>query len=244
MKDNRGSLWFGNSDGTLTLYDGATGQFRLRSLQDKGRVNVAAVWALYMDADRCLWIGTNNGVWKLNTKSGGSQKISIEKAFKDSTKVHVRAIVGTKDGAIWLGTSNIGVCKLKLDSEGEMSIKIGYEKVANIKNSSVRSLLVSSDGNVYVGYMDGFAILSPKTDAIREYYTTRDGLCSNFIGCLVEDHRGHIWLGSNSGVSRYSRHQHLFYNYYISGSNRSALLADKTLFFGNNKSLTYLIRIM
>ena len=110
---------------------------------------------------------------------------------------------------------------------------------ANIQNSSVRSLLVSSDGNIYVGYMDGFAILSPKTDAIREYYTTRNGLCSNFIGCLVEDHRGHIWLGSNSGVSRYSRHQHLFYNYYISGSNRSALLADKTLFFGNNKSLTY-----
>lgn len=151
----------------------------------------------------------------------------------------MRAIVGTKDGVIWLGTSNVGVCKLRVDSKGEISIKTGYEKAANIQNSSVRSLLVSSDGNIYVGYMDGFAILSPKTDAIREYYTTRNGLCSNFIGCLVEDHRGHIWLGSNSGVSRYSRHQHLFYNYYISGSNRSALLADKTLFFGNNKSLTY-----
>lgn len=191
MKDNRGSLWFGNSDGTLTLYDGATGQFRLRSLQDKGRVNVAAVWALYMDADRCLWIGTNNGVWKLNTKSGVSQKISIEKAFKDSTKVHVRAIVGTKDGAIWLGTSNIGVCKLKLDSEGEMSIKIGYEKVANIKNSSVRSLLVSSDGNVYVGYMDGFAILSPKQ--MRYENTIRPG-----TGCVVIS--SDAWSKTTEGI--------------------------------------------
>lgn len=239
MKDDKNSLWFGNSDGTLTLYDEATGEFRLQFLQDKGRVNTAAVWALYMDADRCLWIGTNNGVWKLDTDSGVSQKVPIERAFKESTQVYVRAIVGTKDGVIWLGTSNVGVCKLRVDSKGEISIKTGYEKAANIQNSSVRSLLVSSDGNVYVGYMDGFAILSPKTDAIREYYTTRNGLCSNFIGCLVEDHRGHIWLGSNSGVSRYSRHQHLFYNYYISGSNRSALLADKTLFFGNNKSLTY-----
>lgn len=239
MKDDKNSLWFGNSDGTLTLYDEATGEFRLQFLQDKGRVNTAAVWALYMDADRCLWIGTNNGVWKLDTDSGVSQKVPIERAFKESTQVYVRAIVGTKDGVIWLGTSNVGVCKLRVDSKGEISIKTGYEKAANIQNSSVRSLLVSSDGNIYVGYMDGFAILSPKTDAIREYYTTRNGLCSNFIGCLVEDHRGHIWLGSNSGVSRYSRHQHLFYNYYISGSNRSALLADKTLFFGNNKSLTY-----
>lgn len=51
---------------------------------------------------------------------------------------------------------------MKIDSRGEMSLETGYEKKANIKNNSVRSLLVSSDGNVYVGYMDGFAILSPK----------------------------------------------------------------------------------
>lgn len=86
---------------------------------------------------------------------------------------------------------------------------------------------------------DGFAILSPKENKIKNLYTTRDGLCNNSIGCLVEDSLGHIWLGSNSGVSRYSRHQHLFYNYYISGSNRSALFDGKTLFFGNNKTLTY-----
>ena len=73
----------------------------------------------------------------------------------------------------------------------------------------------------------------------RQYYTTADGLCSNFIGCIIEDDKGHIWLGSNSGISRYSRHQHLFYNYYISGSNRSAQFGNGTLFFGNNQSLTY-----
>ena len=38
---------------------------------------------------------------------------------------------------------------------------------------------------------------------------------------------------------RYGRRQHLFYNYYIAGSNRSAIFSDKTLFFGNNQSLTY-----
>ncbi|MCE8709923.1 response regulator [Bacteroides fragilis] len=239
INDNRGSLWFGNRDGTLTSYNEATKQFRLHFLQDRGKVNTVSIWALYWDTNRNLWVGTNDGVWKLNIDSGFCKKIPIEILFKDPTPICIRAIAGTKDGTIWLGTSNAGVCKLKIDSRGEMSLETGYEKKANIKNNSVRSLLVSSDGNVYVGYMDGFAILSPKKDAIREYYTTRNGLCSNFIGCLVEDNRGHIWLGSNSGVSRYSRHQHLFYNYYISGSNRSALLADNTLFFGNNKSLTY-----
>ena len=46
-------------------------------------------------------------------------------------------------------------------------------------------------------------------------------------------------VGTNSGISRYSRHQNLFYNYYISGSNRSVLQTANTLFFGNNYALTY-----
>lgn len=64
-------------------------------------------------------------------------------------------------------------------------------------------------------------------------------MCSNFVTCITEDENGHIWLGTNSGISRYSRHQNLFYNYYISGSNRSVLQAANTLFFGNNYALTY-----
>lgn len=45
--------------------------------------------------------------------------------------------------------------------------------------------------------------------------------------------------GSISGISRYSRQQHVFYNYYISSSNKSVMLFKNTLFWGNNKSLTY-----
>lgn len=125
-------------------------------------MNTVSIWALYWDTNRNLWVGTNDGVWKLNIDSGFCKKIPIEILFKDPTPICIRAIAGTKDGTIWLGTSNAGVCKLKIDSRGEMSLETGYEKKANIKNNSVRSLLVSSDGNVYVGYMDGFAILSPK----------------------------------------------------------------------------------
>ncbi|MCB6981630.1 two-component regulator propeller domain-containing protein, partial [Bacteroides uniformis] len=84
----------------------------------------------------------------------------------------------------------------------------------NMEYRSVRSLLASSDGNLYIGYTDGFAILSPRQNTISARYTTNDGLCSNFIGCIAEDSEGHIWLGSNSGISRYGRRQHLFYNYY------------------------------
>ncbi len=238
-KDARGTLWFGNKDGTLTSYDDRTEQFRLHTLQDGTHINTLSVWALYVDAKQRLWVGTSSGVWMLKPESGYCKRIPVGKYIENCSQFFVRAIVGSKDGSIWLGTTLLGVCRMMVDDNEGISIKTDYEEKAHIAQKSVRSLLASLDGNVYIGYMDGFGILSPDMDAIREFYTTRNGLCSNFIGCLVEDSQGHIWLGSNSGVSRYSSHQHLFYNYYISGSNRSALFAGETLFFGNNKTLTY-----
>jgi len=239
LKDKQDNLWFGNADGTLTFYDEKLRRFSICPLYVNGVVNSSPVWSLHIDRkDRC-WVGTEQGLLLYDRKTKMCTRLPVEQYLKETKLPFIREIEETEDGVIWLGTSNMGVCKLTESASGDIFVKNGYELKAGREDHSVRSLLVSSDGNLYVGYMDGFAILSPSLDTIQEFYTTNDGLCSNFIGCIAEDDKGHIWLGSNSGISRYSRHQHLFYNYYISGSNRSAVFYDKTLFFGNNQSLTY-----
>lgn len=239
LKDSTGgNLWFGNKNGMLTVYNIKSGKFHTQSLLIDGMANKSPVWALYMDRRRRLWIGTEQGVLLYEQHTGTCVRLSIERCLNVQA-LWVRAIAQTEDGAIWLGTSLQGVCKITESASGDIVARKGYEHDAELDSRSVRSLLASSDGNLYIGYTDGFALLSPSLDAISEFYTTGNGLCSNFIGCIVEDGKGHIWLGSNSGVSRYSRHQHLFYNYYIAGSNRSALFSCGTLFFGNNQSLTY-----
>lgn len=239
LKDSTGgNLWFGNKNGTLTVYNIKSGKFTTRSLLIDGIVNKSPIWALYMDRQRRLWVGTEQGALLYEQQTGACVKLPIERCLNVQT-VWVRAITQTEDGAIWLGTSWHGVCRITESASGDIVARKGYERNIKLDSYSVRSLLASSDGNLYIGYTDGFAILSPSQDAICEFYTTDNGLCSNFVGCIAEDGKGHIWLGSNSGVSRYSRHQHLFYNYYIAGSNRSALFSCGTLFFGNNQSLTY-----
>lgn len=48
-------------------------------------MNTVSIWALYWDTNRNLWVGTNDGVWKLNIDSGFCNKIPIEILFKDPT---------------------------------------------------------------------------------------------------------------------------------------------------------------
>lgn len=237
LKDEKGDLWFGNLDGSLTCYHKEDHSFSvLQLITEDGITNRASVWALFLDSKGHFWIGTQQGLLLFNRENNRCKKMRFKVSpLRDASPLYIRAITETNDHTLWLGTANYGICKV-IDGQ---ELQTGYEKEYGMTENSVRSLLASSDGNLYVGYMTGFALFSPAQNAITRVYTTRDGLCSNFIGCMTEDERGQIWLGSNSGISRYSRHQHLFYNYYITGSNRSALHLGNVLFWGNNKNLTY-----
>ncbi|MCD8268359.1 MAG: hypothetical protein LUD46_07770 [Parabacteroides sp.] len=81
-------------------------------------------------------------------------------------------------------------------------------------------------------------IVNPGNPNDIELFTTKDGLCSNWIYCITEDDNGHIWLGSNSGITHYIRNKKLFYNYYISGSTRSVYKQNDMLFWGGSKNFT------
>lgn len=238
LKDKEGTLWFGNRDGTITSYNQQTKQFAVHSLVEKGIINHSPIWAMYIDKQDRFWAGTEDGLWQFMSSAHSSHRMPVEEQMKLNGGLSIRSIVGTADGTIWIGGGE-GLCRMTFHPNGSFSIKHGYETAAGLHAGGVRSLLAATDNHVFIGYSNGFAVFSPEKDKFENFYTTSDGLCSNFTGCISEDDKGRIWLGTNSGIVRYSKHAHLFYNYYISGSNRSATLYKGFLFWGNNKSLTY-----
>lgn len=239
LKDKEGTLWFGNKDGTITSYNEKTRQFTIHSLIEKNTVNKSAVWALHVDEKQRFWVGTENGLWLFEPHAGVSRHVTLAKQLGGQEEMIIKVIKETADGDIWIGSLNYGLCRITMQTDGSIAVKNGYESKVHLREHDIRSMLVGGDGYIYIGYSSGFAVFSLKNDCIEHFYTTQDGLCSNFIGSLIEDGKGQIWLGTNSGVVRYSRHLHQFYNYYISGSNRSASFNNGYLFWGNNKSLTY-----
>lgn len=241
VRDEEGNLWFGNSDASITCYQATSGRFAVYHLPHEYRINnepklSAYVWKLFIDSKRRFWVGTRNGLLLFDRQT--KTFTPVYKVDGGPFNYSIRAIAEDSSGELWLGTPN-GLCKLVFSSDGKAEFCEGYEMKSGIKARYVRALLASTNGHLYIGYTEGLGVLALESDTIQHFYTARDGLCSNFITCIAEDDKGRVWLGTNSGVSRYSRHQNLFYNYYISGSNRSAVHIGKKLFFGNNYALTY-----
>jgi two-component sensor histidine kinase/ligand-binding sensor domain-containing protein len=69
------------------------------------------------------------------------------------------------------------------------------------------SLCLDRDRNVWAGsYLFGLVRQKIGDPPSREYcYTTQDGLAGNYIGCLLEDREGSIWIGTEDGLDRLTK---------------------------------------
>lgn len=238
IKDSCSNLWFGNASGNLICYDWSSDSFHIYPLNHLGKKVNSYIVALMIDSRYRFWVCTSAGLYLFDHQTGHFELFSLREALKEDAEPWVTAICEDKQRNIWIGTAK-GIVRLSQVNVRPLKMVHGYEEKENIGARVVSVLLTGTDGTVYVGYKNGFGIIPVGEDRITSFYTVKDGLCNDCIDCIVEDEKKRIWLGSISGISRYSRQQHVFYNYYISSSNKSVMLFKNTLFWGNNKSLTY-----
>lgn len=238
IKDSCSNLWFGNASGNLIGYDWSSDSFHIYPLNHLGKKVNSYIVALMIDTRYRFWVCTSAGLYLFDRQTGNFELFSLREALKEETEPWVTAICEDKQRNIWIGTAK-GIVRLSQVNARPLKMVHGYEEKENIGARVVSALLTGADGTVYVGYKNGFGIIPVGEDRIAFFYTVKDGLCNDCIDCIVEDEKKRIWLGSISGISRYSRQQHVFYNYYISSSNKSVMWFKNTLFWGNNKSLTY-----
>ena len=238
IKDSCSNLWFGNASGNLICYDWSSDSFHIYPLNYLGKKVNSYIVALMIDSRYRFWVCTSAGLYLFDHQTGHFELFSLREALKEDAEPWVTAICEDKQRNIWIGTAK-GIVRLSQVNVRPFKMVHGYEEKENIGARVVSALLTGTDGTVYVGYKNGFGIIPVGEDRITSFYTVKDGLCNDCIDCIVEDEKKRIWLGSISGISIYSRQQHVFYNYYISSSNKSVMLFKNTLFWGNNKSLTY-----
>ena len=236
--DTRGGLWFGSRNGSVLRY-GEDGSWQVAVVGPEGDAPLA-VWTLLPFSENEAWAGTNNGLYRVNLRRGTSVKVEWNNP-QIPDHIQVRALALSDARTLWVGTTR-GLLRLSMEGNRVVRSYAGYEREADLSPTDVevRALLFGSDQVLWVGYAgNGLGACSPVDNRILFHYTTEEGLCSNFVTVLAEDGDHSLWVGSNSGISRLSRHLQSFYNFYISGSNRSVFFGKDFLFWGNHSTLTY-----
>jgi signal transduction histidine kinase/streptogramin lyase len=105
---------------------------------------------------------------------------------------HVRNVLRTRDGALWIGTDGSGV--FKVSSKGTTH----YTSNQGLVNNFVRALMEAHDGSLWIATDAGISHL----DASGFHsMAMENGLVNFSTRSIVEDRNGDIWIGTEHGLN-------------------------------------------
>ncbi len=201
FKDRTGILWIGAVANGLSKLDAFKRKFR------HFRSHSPTVNALFEDRRSSLWIGTQEGVNRMDAASGAiisyRDSVHYPKAFRSHT---INTIGEDADEHLWVGTWESGLMKFNRRTGAFKRYRFGSSS-HDIGNDCVTSLLRASDGSFWLGLNgDGVNKLILERDSIVRFSTrTSPSFPADYVWAIHEDRRGDLWFGTwGVGVIRRS----------------------------------------
>ena len=217
------------------------------------------VYAIHQDRNGDLWFGTEGGICRYDgrrftsfPKTGGPMDSWVQTIAEDA------------QGNLWFGSNLPGKpgglscydTRQNTDRQDGDSPFTHYTAADGLPPSGIKSLLVDRSGNLWCGtQFGGLSRYDTRQDGDRQdggrqngaftNFSTEDGLAGNSVHAILEDRQGHLWFGTENGVSRCDDQQNVAFTSLppesgLIGKAVYAILEDRQghLWFGTADGLT------
>jgi signal transduction histidine kinase/ligand-binding sensor domain-containing protein len=242
---DREALWVGSFQNGLIYLDGHGGwkQF-MHDIDDSTSIAANTVWAIQMDSLGYLWVGTNQGVNRLDVRTGVFHHIghllggNIDGIFKN---VQAQTILFTSDHTLWVGSYGLLMAYLPA-SDSVIKINGLDGNGRSVPDLRVKTLL-EDNGKIWIGtYGSGLCQYNFRAHAFH-ILDERDGLPDNIVLSVEKGEEGSLWLSTNKGLVHFNEADTVFTvfdsKYGVQGPtfNRNAVLraSDGRLLFGGTQ---------
>jgi signal transduction histidine kinase/ligand-binding sensor domain-containing protein/CheY-like chemotaxis protein len=224
-----GLIWFGSNKNGLSCYNKKTGKFTYYSTLSKDKeINSDAIWNLFLDSRKNLWISTDGGGLIRFDKNSGSF-ISYKNNPNDPGSISsdvIRVFYEDLAGNYWIGTFNSALNYIDTHRKNFQLLCFSDEKENEQGMNKITSILSDSHDKVWIG-TDGGGLLEmdmelKKKAQFKHVDGDKNSICSNKPLCIKEDYRGNIWIGTyEGGLSCFSKKDRRFINYYPDGTDNN-----------------------
>ena len=219
MQDNHGFLWIGTKDG-LNRFDGYKFYVYNFSKSDSNSISDGFIRSIIQDSFGNIWIGTNNGLNKYSVEQMPDNTFKTKfihylhnQENKNSISDNeIRAVCQTKNGDLWIGTSNglnkVNAWQINGKNKNQVKLKfVSYKNEPGNKNSISKNIISSlaedSFGNLWIGtFGGGLNKLNIKSNNFRHYLPEEknaNSLTSTYVMSLYCDNYNNLWIGTYNG---------------------------------------------
>ena len=200
VEDDSGLFWLAGNGGIFT-FDKTSGKYsETYLLQCKsGQIIIPD----RNDAN-ILWVGTDTGLVKFDKSTKKWIKFRHAPNNPDSicndTMWHLCL---DKAGFIWIPTYGGGLDKFDPKAEKVVAhYKNNPDDPKSLGSDTLNHVFQDSAGRIWVGTVDsGLNKLNP--DGTFTRYNEETGFLTNWVGSIIEDNQGFLWLGTKIGLIKF-----------------------------------------
>ncbi len=168
-----------------------------------------------------LFIGTKNGIYQINTKNKHQLHFATNEGVPPLPYNSINQIFTDSKGNAWVATRSSSI--FAINSDRKYNLKGGSEL-------EFTAITEDKQGNIWAGTNGNGVFLFLQDKDTLNYFTTHEGLKSDYCYSLNADQAGNIWVGHQLGLSRINVKTHqikTFGSEYISGDiNFNAVSQD------------------
>lgn len=204
--DRQGETWIGTRGG-LNLLAKSKQVFRNYSAHpsDKSNkyLNSTIVHAFWMDDQKNIWIGTEDGGVNIFHPETGlyTYLISDDRNPNSISRNCVKAFLDDKKGNLWIGTFLGGIDVLNLKTKKITRHKHNPGDPGSLSDNKVWDFLLDNEGNIWVGTSAGIDKFNPHTGRFERYPQLAGQEQVNWIEM---DSYNNIWMGTTDEVIIYN----------------------------------------
>lgn len=199
ITDSQGLIWLGTNSGVKS-YDGYRFNTYRSDAQSPNILPNNQVLSITEDHDNCLWIGTKNGLVRMDKETG-----RFSTFHPKGNKREIYALFTSTDGTVWIGNDD-GITTFShktnkfytFTSKNTMQVEPNGKKIP-IGVINVKSFVEDKNGDIYIGtWSTNYYRLDRKRHLLYRYDTST---CSNIrlTYMLMLDPMGRLWISSWGG---------------------------------------------
>jgi signal transduction histidine kinase/ligand-binding sensor domain-containing protein/CheY-like chemotaxis protein len=158
------------------------------------------------DSQGFVWFGTEDGLVRYDGHDIHRYAYS-PKVDAGLPGNFIFAIAEDAHTDLWLATKGSGLVRWNRASDTFTVFKHDDKNPASIASDTLRTLLIDSQGRIWVGMLDsGVDVLDPRTGVaahLRANFTALESLPNDRVYSLMEYPKGDVWIGTETGIDRW-----------------------------------------
>lgn len=197
--DKRGRIWVSALGDGLAILDESTGSGQFQKIHRDTSLGNAVknnyILDLYASSDGLIWVGTAAGMYTINPETFKIETFKNDPGLKELEDVRVNSFMEDGHGTMWIATYK-GVYTYNRHT-GRIE---RFTTEQGIASNKCHTLCVNQKGDIYVGTLQGFSIISGPT--VRTYNRT-NGLNYEYCEGILEDNYGIMWIANTKEIVRF-----------------------------------------